>query len=75
MMAYTIKHYADRLPDNSFLRVHQNCLINRRFVHKVRLTHRGPMLRLTTGEEIAISRRRWTAVKKELQQLCITIGV
>ena len=71
MMAYTIKHYADQLPVNDFIRVHQNCVINRRFVQKAQLTHKGPLLRLATGAEISISRRRWAMVKKELQHLCI----
>ena len=67
IMAYTIKHYSDLLPEDDFIRVHQNCIINRHFVQKVQLTHRGPLLRLTTGDEITISRRRWSMVKKELQ--------
>lgn len=71
MMAYTIKHYADQLPDNDFIRVHQNCVINRCFVQKAQLTHKGPLLRLATGAEISISRRRWALVKKEFQHLCI----
>lgn len=71
MMAYTIKHYADLLPTNDFIRVHQNCVINRNFVQKTQLTHRGPLLRLASGAEIMISRRRWTMVKKQLQHLSI----
>lgn len=70
IMAYTIKHYIDLLPEYDFIRVHQNCVINRHFVQKVQLTHRGPLLRLITGDEIAISRRRWAMVKRELQHLC-----
>lgn len=69
MMAYTIKHYADQLPMDNFIRVHQNCVINRNYVQKTQLTHRGPLLRLATGAEIVISRRRWSMVKKELQHL------
>jgi len=67
MMAYTLKHYVNQLPMNAFIRVHQNCVINRDFVQKTQLTHRGPLLRLSTGVDIAISRRRWSIVKKELQ--------
>ncbi|GAB4049524.1 LytR/AlgR family response regulator transcription factor [Spirosoma foliorum] len=69
MMAYTIKHYASQLPIENFIRVHQNCVINRNYVQKTQLTHRGPLLRLATGAEIVISRRRWSMVKKELQHL------
>lgn len=67
MMAYTLKHYVSQLPMSAFIRVHQNCVINRDFVQKILLTHRGPLLRLSTGVEIAVSRRRWSIVKKELQ--------
>jgi len=73
MMSYTIKHYASQLPGNNFIRVHQNCLVNRQFIQKIQLTHRGPLLRLTTGEEIIVARRRWTAVKKELLKYCVAI--
>ena len=66
MMAYTLKHYVSKLPMSVFIRVHQNCIINRDFVQKTQLTHRGPILRLSTGVDIAISRRRWSIVKKEL---------
>ena len=67
LMAYTMKHYVSQLPMNDFIRVHQNCVINRAFVQKTQLTHRGPLLRLSTGLDVAISRRRWSQVKKELQ--------
>ena len=69
LMAYTIKHYAAQLPVVDFIRVHQNCVINRHFVQTLRLTHRGPLLRLATGTEISISRRRWSMVKRVLQPL------
>lgn len=69
MMAYTMKHYVSQLPMDDFIRVHQNCLINRAFVQKTQLTHRGPIVRLSTGIEIAISRRRWSLVKKELRDV------
>ncbi|QJD80304.1 LytR/AlgR family response regulator transcription factor [Spirosoma rhododendri] len=71
IMAYTIKHYADRLPENDFLRVHQNHVVNQKFVRKTLLTHRGPVLRMACGAEIIVSRRRWTMVKKALQHLSI----
>lgn len=69
MMAYTMKHYVSQLPIHNFIRVHQNCLINRAFVQKAQLTHRGPIVRLSTGIEMAISRRRWSSVKKEFQPI------
>lgn len=69
LMAYTIKHYVSQLPIADFIRVHQNCLVNRVFVQRTQLTHRGPIVRLYTGIEIAVSRRRWSLVKKEFQDV------
>ncbi|TAE31475.1 MAG: LytTR family transcriptional regulator [Cytophagales bacterium] len=63
LMAYTLKHYESILPANQYVRVHQNCVVNQAFVQKIQLTHRGPQLSLSSGETIAISRRRWMTVK------------
>ncbi|QJW91641.1 LytTR family transcriptional regulator [Spirosoma taeanense] len=73
IMAYTIKHYADQLPEDEFVRVHQNYVINQKFVRKMQLTHRGPILRLACGTEIVVSRRRWTMVKKKFHQLIVSV--
>ena len=69
LMAYTLKHYAAQLPTADFIRVHQNCVINRHFVQTLRLTHRGPLLRLVTGAEVIVARRRWSMVKRALPHL------
>ncbi|WP_461148964.1 LytTR family transcriptional regulator DNA-binding domain-containing protein [Spirosoma pulveris] len=66
MMAYTIKYYVNKLPDSDFIRVHQNCIINRNLIQKILITHRGPFVRLTNGDEIVISRRRWMVIKRDL---------
>jgi hypothetical protein len=66
IMAYTLKRYEQRLPASQYVRVHQNCLINRDFVQKIQLTHKGPQLYLSTGERIMVSRRRWMTVKRAL---------
>lgn len=67
IMAYTIKHYESRLPVNQYVRVHQNCMVNRDFVQKAQLTHKGPQLNLLSGEKVIVSRRRWVAVKQVFQ--------
>lgn len=66
-MAYTLKHYELKLPTTQYIRVHQNCMVNRDFIQKIQLTHKGPHLNLSTGEKIVISRRRWVGVKRTLQ--------
>ncbi|SOD90003.1 LytTR family DNA-binding domain-containing protein [Spirosoma fluviale] len=66
MMAYTIKYYVNKLPDSDFIRVHQNCIVNRNLIQKILITHRGPFVRLTNGDEIVISRRRWMVIKRDL---------
>jgi DNA-binding LytR/AlgR family response regulator len=67
IMAYTLKRYERRLPAGQYIRVHQNCLVNRDFVQKVQLSHKGPQIHLSTGERIVVSRRRWMVVKRALQ--------
>lgn len=62
--AYTLKHYELRLPMSQYIRVHQNCMVNREFIQKVQLTHKGPQLNLSTGDKVSISRRRWLSVKR-----------
>ena len=66
LMAYTLKHYADRVSPTQYIRVHQNCLINRSFVVRLQLTHEGPQIELLNGERISVSRRRWVLVKQLL---------
>ena len=66
IMAYTLKYYELRLPMSQFIRVHQNSMVNRDFVQKAQLTHKGPQLNLSTGEKISVSRRRWVSVKRTL---------
>ena len=66
VMAYTLKHYEFMLPLNRYIRVHQNCVVNREFIQKVHRTRNGPQLNLFTGEKISISRRRWLFVKQAM---------
>lgn len=67
--AYTLKHYELKLPLSQYIRVHQNSMVNREFIQKVQLTHKGPQLSLSTGEKLSISRRRWIAVRRMLIDL------
>lgn len=62
--AYTLKHYELKLPTDQYIRVHQNCMVNREYVRKIQLTHKGPQINLSTGEKVSISRRRWLSVKR-----------
>lgn len=69
IMAYTLKHYESKLPSNQYIRIHQNSMVNREFIQKLHLTHKGPQLSLSTGEKLSISRRRWVAVRRALTNL------
>jgi DNA-binding LytR/AlgR family response regulator len=67
--AYPVKHYESKLPLDEYIRVHQNSIVNREFIKKVHLTHKGPQLCLSTGERLTVSRRRWLFVKRTLWHL------
>lgn len=67
--AYPVKHYESKLPLSQYIRVHQNSIVNRDFIQKVQLTHKGPQLYLSTGEKLSVSRRRWLFVKQTLWHL------
>lgn len=67
--AYPVKHYESKLPESQYIRVHQNSIVNRDFIQKVHLTHKGPQISLSTGDKLPVSRRRWGFVKENLGHL------
>jgi DNA-binding LytR/AlgR family response regulator len=69
LMPRTLKFYSPKLPADLFIRLHRNCIVNRRFITELQRTDTGGIVHLSTGEVLPISRRRWTAVKAELGKL------
>ena len=68
LMPRTLKFYEPKLPKQHFFRLHRNCVVNARYVMALEREQGGIFVLLTTGERLAISRRRWTAVKQFIHQ-------
>lgn len=64
LMPRTLKFYEPKLPKQHFFRLHRNCVVNARYIVAIEREQGGIFVLLTTGERLAISRRRWTAVKQ-----------
>lgn len=65
MVALTLKRLQNRLPPGQFTRLHRKHVINWAFVAHIRL--RDSVVRLTTGDEISIARRRVASLKREVR--------
>ncbi|GAB2982084.1 LytTR family DNA-binding domain-containing protein [Mucilaginibacter puniceus] len=61
-----LKEYADMLPTNSFLRIHQSHLVNINFV-KSWLKEDGGVLLLTNGDKVPVSRPNREKVRSVLE--------
>ena len=64
LMPRTLKFYEPQLPNQHFLRLHRNCLVNVRYIAGVERDQSGAYVCLTTGTRLPISRRRLTAIKQ-----------
>ncbi len=67
LMPRTLKYYTPKVPSEWFVRLHRNCIVNRRYVDRLERTDTGGLVILTTGESLRVSRRRWTLVRRQLQ--------
>ncbi|MBD2700314.1 LytTR family transcriptional regulator [Spirosoma sp. BT702] len=66
LMPRTLKYYSPKLPSELFIRLHRNCVVNRRFVERLERTETGGLVHLSTGETLPVSRRRWSTVRRQL---------
>lgn len=66
LMPRTLKFYAPKLPNEWFIRLHRNCVVNRRYVQRLERTDTGGLVHLSTGEVLPVSRRRWSTVRRQL---------
>ncbi len=57
-VAKVLHWFEEKLPEDFFYRIHQTHIINRYFVKEVSCNN---MLKMTTGEQIQVSRRKKTA--------------
>lgn len=66
LMPRTLKYYSPKLPTDWFVRLHRNCVVNRRYVERLERTETGGLVHLSTGDVLPVSRRRWSAVRRQL---------
>lgn len=66
LMPRTLKYYSPKLPAELFVRLHRNCVVNKRYVARLERTDTGGLVHLSTGEVLPVSRRRWGMVRRQL---------
>jgi DNA-binding LytR/AlgR family response regulator len=66
LMPRTLKYYSPKLPNEWFVRLHRNCVVNRRYVERLERTETGGLVHLSTGDVLPVSRRRWSVVRRQL---------
>jgi DNA-binding LytR/AlgR family response regulator len=66
LMPRTLKYYSPKLPNAWFVRLHRNCVVNRRYVERLERTETGGLVHLSTGDVLPVSRRRWSVVRRQL---------
>ena len=65
LMPHTLKYYMAQLPPNWFIRLHRNCIVNRRYITRLQkpTVARSGMVYLHSGQSLPVSRRRWIFIK------------
>lgn len=61
-LAHPLKYHHHKLPAHWFLRLHQNYVVNRRFIEQLYSSRTGFWAHLSTGLSLPIARRRWREV-------------
>jgi len=66
LMPRTLKYYVPQLPDNWFVRLHRNCIVNLHYIDRMERIDpdKGGFVHLRSGTILPVSRRRWFAVRK-----------
>lgn len=66
LMPRTLKYYVPQLPDNWFVRLHRNCIVNLHYIDRMERVDpdKGGFVHLRSGVVLPVSRRRWFAVRK-----------
>ena len=62
----TLKYHYDQLPANWFIRIHRNCVINRRFIEKIEFIDGNYQIDMTIGKVVPVARRRWGEIRRQL---------
>ena len=66
LMPRTLKYYMPQLSEESFIRLHRNCIVNVHYIDHIERTDpdKGGLVYLKSGEVLPVSRRRWFAAKR-----------
>lgn len=66
LMPRTLKYYVPQLPDNWFIRLHRNCIVNINFIDRMERVEpdKGGLVHLRSGAILPVSRRRWFTVRR-----------
>ncbi|AKD58680.1 response regulator receiver protein [Spirosoma radiotolerans] len=70
LMPRTLKYYVPQLPDNWFVRLHRNCIVNLHYIDRMERADpdKGGLVHLRSGAVLPVSRRRWFAVRRMLSK-------
>lgn len=64
LMPRTLKFYTPMLPDDLFVRLHRNSIVNMECITKLERNNAdGGIITLCTNERLVVSRRRWASVR------------
>ncbi len=68
LMPRTLKYYIPQLPDEWFVRLHRNCLVNLQYIERMERADpdKGGLVYLRSGVVLPVSRRRWFAARRSL---------
>lgn len=66
LMPRTLKYYVPQLPDNWFVRLHRNCIVNINFIDRMERAEpdKGGFVHLGSGAILPVSRRRWFTIRR-----------
>ena len=66
LMPRTLKYYVPQLPDDWFVRLHRNCIVNIQYVDRMERVEsdKGGFVHLQSGTVLPVSRRRWLTVRR-----------
>ncbi|GAB3999239.1 hypothetical protein GCM10028807_48910 [Spirosoma daeguense] len=73
LMPRTLKYYEPQLTEDSFVRVHRNCLVNVGYIDRMQPTYadKGGLIHLRSGEILRVSRRRWVSIRRLIHRLSL----
>jgi DNA-binding LytR/AlgR family response regulator len=62
VLARPLKYHHAKLPQNWFIRIHRNYIVNRLFIKQLASDENGYWIHLVNGVSLPVARRRWREV-------------